>query len=124
LQRVFIVERCHGVFLEKGIDMIFFQIVLNDTYVIVDTQNDEMTTLVSLFEFDQSLNRRAKEFSDIGRLVGEFRTQKVLTSKVNRIIQILNLGFVYIVVDSTNRLKVAGFLNIDHIILDAEFSAD
>ena len=80
-----------------------------------------MTTLVGLFKFDQSLNCRAKEFSDVWCLVGEFRTQKVFTSKVNRIIQILNLGFVYIVVDSTNGLKVAGLLNIDHIILDAEF---
>jgi hypothetical protein len=83
-----------------------------------------MARLVCLFQFDQSLNRRAEEFSDVGRLVGEFRAQKVLASKVNRIVQILNLRFVYIVVDATNGLKIAGFLNIDNVVLDAEFGTD
>jgi hypothetical protein len=59
-----------------------------------------MAALVCLFEFDQPLNCRAKEFTDIGCLVGEFGAQKMLTSEVDRIVQVLNLGFIYIVVDA------------------------
>jgi hypothetical protein len=48
----------------------------------------------------------------------------MLTSKVNRIIQVLNLGFVDVVIDAADRLKVAWFLDINDVILDAEFRTD
>ena len=46
------------------------------------------------------------------------------TSKVDRIIQILDLRFIDIVIKVAQWLEIAGLLDINHIVLDAEFSAD
>jgi hypothetical protein len=43
---------------------------------------------------------------------------------VNGVVQILDFGLVGAVINPANGLEIARFLNIHHVVLDAEFCAD
>jgi hypothetical protein len=98
--------------------------IFNEVYVQVKTKDDKMTLAISLLEFIESLDSTSEEFANVGGFVSDCVIQEMKTSVLDGVIQILEFCLVDIVVQSANRLEVAGLLYVQDIVLDSEFGAD
>lgn len=96
----------------------------NEVVEQIDAQWHDGAVFVGFGQFVESLLRATEELCHVWVFVFHVWGEIGLTSELNGVVKVVQVGFVVFEDESTQRLEQPRFLDVDDVVVDAQFGAN